>query len=159
MREENSGVLGRKQNPVKNFLSNKMIDLLQGNHRGCKTVAQLGQQHSVPEALLQLHRGRKLLLQAGLHPAESREKLLTPSGKPQHFIPTTRPSLPPSLPLGSLSLSPASCSCPTPNSPLCPLPGCSHLLPSCRKHLDWPILSPHPPYTSSLTATEAAHLQ
>lgn len=47
-----------------------IVDLLQGNHRGCKTVAQLGQQHSVPEVLLQLHGRRKLLLQAGLHPAE-----------------------------------------------------------------------------------------
>lgn len=36
-------------------------------------MAQLGQQHPVPEALLQLHGGGQLLLQAGLHPAEAHE--------------------------------------------------------------------------------------
>lgn len=81
-----------------------IVDLLQGNHGGCETVAQLGQQHSIPEVLLQLHGGRKLLLQAGLHPAEgtrAREHLLTRSDSPRSsFSHRTFPA----SPLSSLCL-------------------------------------------------------
>ena len=59
-------------------------------------MAQLGQEHSVPEALLQLHWGRQLLLQAGLHPAESMRAACDPLGQATALHPIPGPS---SLPL------------------------------------------------------------
>lgn len=107
----------------------RIIDLLQGNHSRCKTVAQLGQQYSVPEALLQLHRGRKLLLQAGFHPAESARagECLSPAPPWAERGLQVLPQLLPYSPLPSL---PVWLSPPDPKLP---------------QTLEWPVLSPCPP--------------
>lgn len=106
-----------------------IIDLLEGHHRRGEAVAQLGQQHPVAEALLQLHWGRKLLLQAGLHPAVSTS---TPSQplQPAMMLSSNLPSL---MPLSSPD-SPLPLSLPNLHSLLCLLLG-SFYFPLKLSHL------------------------